>query len=391
MIPLRTAIDWLVPVRRVAPDLTDEDWETVERLQALLPDLLPSPRHPDPATRTAELLRVRRELARQGYAMRCSSTADRGGGRVAALQVLLQFVCGFHDADLRDATGPGHGALVTWLRSAKLRRQWLDRLRDGDLIGIALSERHGGTRVRELTATACQLNPHRWRLHGEKHPISRLHEANGFVVFFRDPYGTLSAALLDAERPGLSFDPLTPAGLRGWSWGTLRLDRVEIDPATELIGEPGAGNALQQWHFTRYRPLVAATVAGVAAHVHSTVTAMVAARRRIGVIEDVRDHALVALGRGHQRVHAALSSAINAARLAETADPSASLWARLGKAAAVDEALAVVRELAPLVGAAGFRADGPLVKARRDLEAYELADGINDELYRSGGKALLER
>ena len=388
---LRTATDWLAPLRSTVPELTGQDWKGLARLQELLSTLAPEYRQTgNRATRSAGLLRTRRELARHGFAMRCPSTADRGGGPAAALQVLRQFVCGFHDADLRDATGPAHGVLATRLRSRQLRERWLDRLREGALIGIALSERHGGTRVRELTATAYAKPNQRWALHVEKTHISRLHEADAFVVFFRDPYGTLSAALVDAAFPGLSREELEPVGLRGWSWGILRMEGVEIDPAADLIGEPGAGHALQYWHFTRYRPLVAATVAGAAAGGHSEVAAMIAARQRIGVIDQVRDHALDALGHSHQRIYAALQSAITTARLAATGDEAAAtLWARLGKAYAVDEALTAVRELSPLVGAVGYRASSPLAKARGDLEAFEIADGINQEMYRSGGKSLL--
>lgn len=389
MNPLRTATDWLAPLRSTVPELTDQDWRELDRLQRLLSDLAPSLRQADRATRSSELLRARRELARNGFAMRWSSTADRGGGRPAALQVLLQFVCGFHDTDLRDATGPAHGVLATRLRSRQLREQWLDRLREGALVGIALSERHGGSRVRELTATACPSANHRWRLHLEKIHISRLHEADAFVVFFRDPYGGISAALVDADRPGLSREELVPAGLRGWSWGILRMEGVEIDPDADLVGEPGDGHAIQRWHFTRYRPLVAATVAGTAAGVHSDVATMLAARQRIGVVDRIRDDSLGSLGRGHQRIYAALQSAITTARLAEADDEVGSLWARLGKAFAVDEVIAAVRELKPLVGAVGYRADSSLTKAVGDLEAFEIADGINQEMYRSGGKSLL--
>jgi hypothetical protein len=47
-----------------------------------------------------------------------------------------------------------------------------------------------------------------------------------------------------------------------------------------------------------------------------------------------------------------------------------------------------VSDLALLVGAAGFTADSPLVKAAGDLAALRYADGIHDSLYRATGRAL---
>jgi alkylation response protein AidB-like acyl-CoA dehydrogenase len=58
---------------------------------------------------------------------------------------------------------------------------------------------------------------------GEKVWVSRLTEAAGIVVFFRDPAGQISAAIVGADAPGLDREPTTSAGLTGWTWGVLRL------------------------------------------------------------------------------------------------------------------------------------------------------------------------
>ncbi|MFI1916660.1 hypothetical protein [Nocardia sp. NPDC020380] len=56
------------------------------------------------------------------------------------------------------------------------------------------------------------------------------------------------------------------------------------------------------------------------------------------------------------------------------------------KAHGIDTTYQAVTELAQLLGAAGYRADSPVAKARRDLGALLIADGIHDTLYRSAGK-----
>jgi hypothetical protein len=75
--------------------------------------------------------------------------------------------------------------------------------------------------------------------------------------------------------------------------------------------------------------------------------------------------------------------------MGDAGDPVADLWARAGKAHAVDTAVSVIDELALFVGAAAFTAMSPLVKVRADLAALRYADGIHDSLYRSAGKSLL--
>ena len=56
------------------------------------------------------------------------------------------------------------------------------------------------------------------------------------------------------------------------------------------------------------------------------------------------------------------------------------------KAHGIDTAHQAAAELGLLLGAAGYRADTPIAKTRRDLEGLLIADGIHDSLYRSAGK-----
>jgi alkylation response protein AidB-like acyl-CoA dehydrogenase len=123
--------------------------------------------------------------------------------------------------------------------------------------------------------------------------------------------------------------------------------------------------------------------------VHAAVAETLAARVRVGVLPQVRDNALITLGRTHADLTAALLGTLATVRLGEAGDPRADLWARIGKAHGVDTAQAAVDELVPLVGATGFTAASPLAKARADLADLQYADGIHDSLYRSGGKTLL--
>lgn len=374
------AVDWLRPLRPQVPELADQDWTWLGALEgALLEQLADEPA--EPAARSAWLLAVRRQLA-------LLPPANRAPVPRALRQALAQAVCGFHDLDLRDATGPGHGALILTGGGAPLRRRWAPRLAAGDLVGIAATERHGGSRIQELTARAV-LHRDRWLVSGEKCWVSRLVESAAFVVFFRDPDGRISAAVVDAAAAGLEREPITPAGLGGWGWGILRLHDVAVDPRRDVLGRAGHGLDLFRAHFTSFRPLVTATALGTAAGVHATVSAMLGARVRLGLLPRVRDNALIILGRTQTQICAALLAALGAARLAALSDRQADLWGRLTKAHGVDVANQAVSELVPLIGATGFQAAHPLAKARADLVALLYADGIHDSLYRSGGMSIL--
>jgi alkylation response protein AidB-like acyl-CoA dehydrogenase len=382
----RATGQWLTPFAAILPQLRGEDWAWLHEFEADLTTMAATePTHAagQPA-RAAWLLEVRRHLAR-GHPP--ASTGEPGADAIQ--QALVQFVCGFYDLDLRDAYGPGHGALILAGATEATRRYWAGRLAAGELVGIAATERHGGSRIQEITTSARLAGPRRWAISGEKCWVSRLVEASGIVVFFRDPDGRISAAIVDAATPGIERELLHPAGLAGWSWGILRLHEVGIDPDRDLLAAPGHGLGLFRRHFTAFRPLVAATALGTAAGVHTTVTEALAARSRLGVLPRVRDNALITLGRTHAELCAALLAAAATSCLAATGERHADLWARVGKAHGVDTAHRAVTDLVPLLGAAGFQVRHPVAKARHDLTGLLYADGIHDSLYRSGGTSLL--
>jgi alkylation response protein AidB-like acyl-CoA dehydrogenase len=377
------ALAWLEPLRSSVPEVDDTGWRDLGRLADTFRTLCATaPAPPGSAAWSRWMLGLRRELA----ARRHRAPAGQAG---PVWQTLAQFVAGFHDLDLRDATGPGHGAMILAEGAPEATARWSARLTAGDLIGIAATERHGGSRIREITTSADVRRDGTWRINGEKCWVSRLVESAGFAVFFRDPDGRISAAIVDAEQPRLEREVIEPFGLGGWSWGVLRLHGVPVHPAAELIGRPGDGLGVFRRHFARFRPLVTATALGTAAGVHTLVTDALATRTRVGVLPRVRDNALVTLGRTHAEITAALLATITTSRLATAAHPYADFAARVGKAAGVDTATRAVADLAPLVGAAGFQRAHPIAKARADLTGLLYADGVHDSLYRSGGVSLL--
>ncbi|MGH3907524.1 MAG: acyl-CoA dehydrogenase family protein, partial [Pseudonocardiaceae bacterium] len=285
-------------------------------------------------------------------------------------------------------TGLGHGELIARHATPVVRTTWLPMLIAGELTGIAVTERHGGSRVREVTTRLVPAVGGGYRLVGEKCWISRLDEAAVFVVFAKDPMGRVAAAVIDGANPGLHRFPQQPVGLSGWSWGGLRLDSVRVTEE-QLLGTPGTGLTIFRDHFAHYRPMVTATALGTAAGVHDAVCAHLASRQARYEITRVRDTAMVTIGRMFAGINAALLACLHAQRLSADQQPSADLWGRVAKAYGVDTAYQAVSELILLVGAAGFRFGHWMDKAKRDLNGLLYADGMHDSLYRSGGRTLL--
>ena len=376
---MNTPLHWLDALRpslridgRLRASLASLDADLAERSRT-------DPGAADPSARSAWLLRLRSELA--GH--------RPPGGANAVWQAAAQFLAGYRDLDLREATGAGRGQMILDHAPPPLAGYWRERLAAGGLVGIAATEAHGGSRIRE-TATATTVDAHgRWRIDGAKRWVSRLTEAEAFVVFVRDPGGDLAAVVVDGDSKGLKRHVIEPAGLGGWSWGLLDFHRVALDPGTHLLGRAGQGAAIFRSHFARFRPLVTACALGAAAGVCDRVRSELAERRGRGIVPRLRDNALIALGQSWAEINAATLLTFHAAEAAAAGHARSDLAARVGKAHGVDAAAAAVDRLAPLIGAAGFQRSHPVAKTRMDLAALQYADGIHDSLYRSGGQELL--
>jgi alkylation response protein AidB-like acyl-CoA dehydrogenase len=230
-----SASRWLLPLLPGVPEVAELDARRISRFEDTLGDLLT--RHPigpgvEPRLRSQRLAQIRRELAVGGHLGLAVPARDGGCGGSAVSQALMQFICGYHDADLRDATGLGHGRLIARHASTPVRDRWLPRLLAGDLPGIAITEPHGGSQVHATSTAATAHHDGTWTVTGTKTWISRLNEAAMFTIFFKDPAGRLTAGVIDAVDGGLDRHPILPCGLSGWAWGELRLKDVRLRPAT---------------------------------------------------------------------------------------------------------------------------------------------------------------
>jgi alkylation response protein AidB-like acyl-CoA dehydrogenase len=164
------AVRWLEPLLPVFPGLSSQDAAALcqfeDELGGLLNDWPVGVTAPD--MRSRNLIEVRRALARSGRLALAVPARDGGKGRPASVQVLLQFICGYRDVNLRDSTGLGHGRLIATHASHQVRERWLPRLLAGAVPGIAVTEPHGGSQVRATATQAIPAGDGTWRVTGTK-------------------------------------------------------------------------------------------------------------------------------------------------------------------------------------------------------------------------------
>ncbi len=347
-----------------------------------------------PAARTggAALLEAKRRLHAAGVGAATAPASVGGGGHRFVVQVAIQFLAGYRDLNLRDAAHVGHGAVLCHDPEWHGRRELAAVIR-GALVGLAATEQPAArapdeSASRDLAAVATRAvrTAAGWEITGRKAWVSRVLEADAFVVFARSPEH-LSAFYVPAGSPGLTTTPAArPGDGEGWSWGELALQRVPV-PATAVLGAAVGGVAVFRRHFAEYRPLVAATCLGAAAAavdgwVERVLASEAAGRLPDGTVErlgDLRGRVLVALG--GLFTGAARPGGID------------SSWSKMIKAQAVQTAIEVVRSVEHAMQDAGGVPDSALAaiaRTRQELTAFEAADGAPASLLRSAGERFVQ-
>ena len=147
------AAQWIAPLAAGCPELGELDLGRLHRFDTALRELLvrfPIDAGVQPTLRSERLLRIRHELAATGHLAAAVAARHGGCGRPVLVQTMMQFICGYHDIDLRDATGLGHGQLIAAHASPAVRDRWLPA---GALAGIALTEAHASSAVQRAVTT----------------------------------------------------------------------------------------------------------------------------------------------------------------------------------------------------------------------------------------------
>ena len=319
------AVRWLEPLLPAFPGLTAQDAAMLCRFEDALRGLLEAHPVTRPVRRRTSGAgtcgRSGARLARSGYLALAVPARDGGhGGHPATVQVLLQFICGYHDVDLRDSTGLGHGRLIAAHATPQVRDRWLPRLLAGAVPGIAITEPHGGTQVHATATHATPAAGGTWRVirHQDldqppdrgRRLLRLLHRA-GRGAHRRRHRRPRRRPVPPADHPG------GPVRLGLGRTATRRRDRPAVrhprparrrDAAAARplrpLPAPGRGDRTRRGS-RRPRPDCG----------------LLASRCQAGAIARVRDNALITLGRTWAQVNAALLAAVTAHQLAERRAP----------------------------------------------------------------------
>jgi alkylation response protein AidB-like acyl-CoA dehydrogenase len=332
---------------------------------------------------TSSLTELRRILACRNLGF-LDLPADFGGRDMPLLyQLLLQFTIGYHNLNFRDIADIGHARLLLEASDTSLREEWGHRIRQGELLALAVTEPTGGTNVMHTMQTTATVTEKYVILTGTKSWISRLQESSAFLVLHNDTHtGKIGLTLVPASTPGMELDIREPSGLNGTSWGWLRLSNATVPIGNLVTADKGA--ELFRAHFRKYRKVAAALVLGAGAAAMDDAMATIRQRIITGRYQRIRDTSAEALARNWARIDSTLAWLISHA-----GDPTESI-PKLLKATAVEAAIEAARWSLSVTGASGFELSAPASLRLRDLEAFLFADGAQDALWRSAGRAITQ-
>ncbi|MBO1329910.1 acyl-CoA dehydrogenase family protein [Streptomyces sp. VRA16 Mangrove soil] len=196
------------------------------------------------AARTVEE-KLAREIARQGW---IGVTVGREFGGMGlghrAKTIIVEELSRVSGAMGAMAQASQLGvAKILHFGNAAQQRQWLPAIAAGDCLPtIAVTEPQSGGHVLGMESTA-RREGDSYVLNGRKVFVGNSHvgDLHGVVVRTGEGSRGLSAFLVEADRPGFSLAPHSPAmGLHGFSFGELRFDECRV-PVANRLGEEGQG------------------------------------------------------------------------------------------------------------------------------------------------------
>ncbi|MFG1922192.1 acyl-CoA dehydrogenase family protein [Cryptosporangium sp. NPDC048952] len=204
------------------------------------------PRVPDMEADRGVAHELSRLIARQGW-IGAAIDPDHGGmgaGHVAKTIIIeeLSRVSGAMGA-MAQASQLGVAKIIHFGTPAQKKR-WLPAVAAGDCLPtIAVTETTSGSHVLGMSTTA-RRDGDSYVLNGRKAFVGNSHvgDLHGVVARTGERGGrSLSAFLVEADRPGFSLAPHRPAvGLPGFSFGELIFDDCRV-PVENLLGVEGDG------------------------------------------------------------------------------------------------------------------------------------------------------
>jgi butyryl-CoA dehydrogenase len=265
------------------------------------------------------------------------------------------------------------------------KKTWLGDLASGHKLGcFALSEPEAGSDPRALRTTA-RRDGSGWILNGTKNFITNGPVADlAIVMASTDPAAGskgISAFLVDAHAPGLSFGPLDrKLGIRGAHSAQMFLSDCAI-PEQALLGPVGGGYKIALEALDSGRIGIAAQALGIARAAFEEATRYALQRQTFG--QPIAHHQAI------QFKLADMCTEIDAARMLvwraavkkdQTKDEGGryTCEAAMAKLLASEVANRVAKEAVQVFGGYGYLEDFPVARHFRDAKITEIYEGTSE-------------
>jgi acyl-CoA dehydrogenase len=277
---------------------------------------------------------------------------------------------------------------VTLAGSEAQRRALLPGAAAGELLcAFAVTEPGAGSDVSALATTA-RREGDCWVLDGEKRFISNAGIADRYVVFARtgddavsatggtpSRHRSLSAFLVEADRPGLTATPMQLSAPH--PIGALRLDGVRV-PSDALVGQEGDGFKLAMATLDFFRTSVGAAAVGMAARARDEALARVKSRQQFG--RPLADFQATQLALADMQVDIAASTllVLSAAHRIDESGQAAPMDASMAKLHATEAAQRVIDRAVQLFGGEGVVHGHIVERLYREVRALRIYEGTSE-------------
>jgi alkylation response protein AidB-like acyl-CoA dehydrogenase len=309
--------------------------------------------------------------------------AEEHGGGAQPYEVYLQVV--EEIATAWPSVGVGvsvHGLTVHVVAtngSDDLRQEWLPRMLGGDWLGAyCLSEPQAGSDVSAIRARAVR-DGDEYVVTGTKQWISNGSCADYYILFARtsdDAKRGLSTFVVPADTPGLSFGaPEKKMGLACDVTTQVIFDGARL-PASQLIGDEGAGMRVALSALDAGRLGIAAVATGIAQAALAHAVAYAGERRQFGRPIGELQGLQFLLADMAADVERARATYLLAARLKDAGRPF-SRQASIAKLTATDAAMRVTTDAIQVLGGNGYTRDYPVERLFRDAKVTQIFEGTN--------------
>jgi alkylation response protein AidB-like acyl-CoA dehydrogenase len=261
----------------------------------------------------------------------------------------------------------------------ELRSEWLPRMLSGDWLGAyCLSEPQAGSDVSGIRTRAVRDGDD-YVVNGTKQWISNGSCADYYILFARtsdDPKHGLSTFLLPGDLAGVSFGaPEKKMGLACDVTTQVTFEDARI-PATQLVGDEGAGMKVALSALDAGRLGIAAVATGIAQAALAHAVTYAGERRQFGKAIGEQQGLQFLLADMAADVERARATYLLAARLKDAGRPFAR-QASIAKLTATDAAMRVTTDAVQVLGGNGYTRDYPVERLFRDAKVTQIFEGTN--------------